>query len=223
MTRAILRDSILAVLIAGSALVARAEDDGPLALSDLAAYRAALEPSKPGDPPALPSSFRDLWDHPEQSRGRRVAVSGRVQRVFHQGAVGRFPALAEVWVVDPASDPLCLVFPESSDRAAPKPGDSITFDGTFLRRIRYRGGDVDRLAPLIVGPGPPRVERPAPAAPAGASGSAFDGMLVAVLGGIVVLILLRAHLRRPSSPRIVAEPPPEFQDGLPGCYDEVKG
>ena len=214
---------MMRAILVGWALVAGAGDDGPLALADLAAYRGALEPSKPGDPPPRPSSFRDLWDLPEEHRGRRVAVGGRVERVFHQGAIGQFPSLAEVWVVDAASDPLCLAFPESPDNPAPKPGDSVAFDGTFLRRIRYRGGDADRLAPLIVGPGPPRVDRPAPAAPPGASGSPFDTMFVAVLGGIVVLVLLRAHLRRPASPRIVEEAPPEFQDGPPGGYDELSG
>ncbi len=205
------------LLILGLTTPLRARDDGPLTLTDLPAYRAALEPSKPGDPKPQPATFHDLWDHPAESRGRRVEVGGRVERVFHQGPVGEFPALAEVWVVDAATDPLCLVFPESSDAPAPKPGDSVRFGGTFLRRVRYRGGDAERLAPLIVGPGPARVERPAPPAE---KGSPFDGAFVAVLGGIVVLILLRAHLRRPSTRPIVDGPPPEFQDRPPAGYDD---
>ena len=143
-------------LLLGRTPALRAQDDGPLSIADLAAYRAALGPAKPGDPSPQPSTFRDLWDHPDASRGRRVEVGGRVERVFHQGPIGEFPALAEVWVVDAATDPLCLVFPESPDTPAPKPGDAVRFIGTFLRRVRYRGGDLDRLAPLIVGPGPPR-------------------------------------------------------------------
>jgi hypothetical protein len=205
------------VLVAGSGLAARAEDDGPLTIADLPAYRAALEPTKPGDPPPEPATFRELWARPAESPGHRFEVGGRVERVFHQGPVGEFPALAEVWVVDSATDPLCLVFPDSPDRPAPKPGDSVKFAGTFLRRVRYRGGDADRLAPLIVGPGAPAVEaRANPANPPGMQGSSVDGLLVAVLGGIVVLVLLRVHLRRPPTAPIVEEPPPEFQDGPPG-------
>jgi hypothetical protein len=199
--------------------LALAQSDGPLSIADLAAYRAALEPTKPDSTAPLQSTFRDLWDHPDDFRGHRVAVSGRVERVFHQGPVGQFPALAEVWVVDAATNPLCLVFPESPDAAAPKPGDEVRLEGTYLRRIRYRGGDVDRLAPLIVGPGPGKVDRQA--APAGPvpSKSPFEGIVVAVLGGVVVLALLRAHLRRPVERPIVDGPPPEFQDGEAAGYD----
>lgn len=209
-------------LALGRILSANAQDDGPLALTDLPAYRAALAPPKSGDPAPRPVTFRDLWDRPDEFRGRRVNVGGRVERVFHQGPVGAFPALAEVWVFDPATDPLCLVGPESSETPAPKPGDTVRFEGTFLRRVRYRGGDADRLAPLIVGPGPPRVEGAAPVGPVAGRGP-FEGLVVAVLGGMVVLALLRAHLRRPVPRPIVVEPPPEFQDGPPGEYDEGGG
>jgi hypothetical protein len=205
-------------LLACWSLAGRAAEDGPLGLADLAAYRSAIEPARPGVPEPRPASFRDLWSRPDDFRNGRVAVAGRVERVFHQGAVGEFPALAEVWIVDGATDPICLVSPEAPDKPAPKPGDSIRFEGTFLRRIRYRGGDVERLAPLVVGPGPARIERAAPAEPA-ASSSPFGGVFVAVLGGIVVLALLRAHLRRPVTRPIVAGPPPEFQDGEPAGYD----
>ncbi len=200
-----------------------AGEDGPLGLADLEAYRAAIDPASPGVPAPAPAAFRDLWDRPAEFQGRRVAVGGRVERVFHQGAFGKFPALAEVWVVDAATDPLCLVFPESSDHPAPKPGDRVRFDGTFLRRIRYRGGDVDRFAPLVVGPGAPRVERPALIGPAGVAialrggrgrGARRDGRPRALEG--------------PSSPadraaRSSIDPPPEFHDGHPAGYDGEVG
>jgi hypothetical protein len=209
---------MVTAILAGWTLAGLARDDGTLSLADLAAYRAAIDPDKPAAPAPKPAGFRDLWDRPAEYQGRRVAVQGRVERVFHQGAVGQFPALAEVWVIDPATDPLCLVFPESPDNPAPKPGDRVHFDGTFLRRIRYRGGDVDRLAPLIVGPGHPAVEPLAMSGPP-ASRSPFEGVVVAVLAATVVLALLRAHLRRPLRRPIVDAPPPEFQDGHPHGYD----
>ena len=205
------------LIVAAWALACPAEEDGPLTVADLAAYRAALDP-RPDDGNAPAVGFRDLWDRPDAYRGRRVAVAGRVMSVFHRGPIGRFPALAEAWVFTPASDPLCLVFPESDGSKAPKPGAVVRFEGTFLRRVRYAGGDVDRLAPLVVGPAPPRVEPPAAPAVASPLGSAFDGPFVLVMGGIVVLALVRAWLRRPDAP-IDIDPPPEFEDGSRDAVD----
>lgn len=205
--------AVVPLLLVATSL-ARAEDDGPLTIADLAAYRAALGPSADA-PPALAVTFRDLWDRPDEHRGRRVAVSGRVMGVFHRPPYGQFPALAEAWAFTPSSDPLCLVFPESGGAKAPRPGDLVRFEGTFLRRVRYRGGDVDRLAPLVVGPAPPRVEAPAPPPDPGAARSPFDGVFVLVMGGIVALALLRVHLRRPTRP-VEIDPPPEFRDGPGG-------
>ncbi len=190
---------------------ARAETDGPLTVADLAAYRSALELKTPVGP-APRASFRDLWDRPDDFRGRRVAVSGRVVSVFHQGAFGQFPPLAEVWVFTPASDPFCLVFPESKEKATPKPGAVVGFTGTFLRKVRYHGGDVDRLAPLVVGPEPPGVEQSAPEVfnpPA----SPFDGIALLVVGGMVMLTLVRVAIRRPRPRPIVEAPTPVFDDG----------
>ena len=193
--------------------ILRAQDDGSLNIADLSAYRAALEPPKTGEPPPRPAVFRDLWDRPAEFRGRRVAVGGQVERVFHKGPIGEFPALAEVWVVDSAKDPLCLIAPEP----APKPGDSVRFEGTFLRRIRYRGGDTDRLAPLIVGPGPPRVERAAENG-AVAGRAPFEGMLVAVLGGMVVLVAPPQAL--PPRSAMAAGSSEEAAAGVPGWAAE---
>jgi hypothetical protein len=121
------------------------QDDPPLGPADYTAYLEALKPP-PGsvEKPAELVSFRDLWDRPAEYRGRRVAVAGRVERVFHQGPLGRFPALAEIWIVADSGDPLCIAFAETPAQRAPRPGDLARFEGTFLRLIRYRGGDVDR-------------------------------------------------------------------------------
>ena len=182
-------------------------DDGPLGLVDLAAYRDAIARSIEPGAEVLPVTFRDLWDRPDSVRGKIVEISGRVERIFHQGPVGAFPALAEVWIADAARNPICVVVPEPADLQL---GAVIQIRGTFLRRIRYRGGDVDRLAPLVVGPGPPVVEGLVPAPPAEKGG--LDGMFVAVVAGIVVLGLMRAHLRRPRPRPIIEGPPPEFVD-----------
>jgi hypothetical protein len=153
------------------------ESPHQLTLADLAAYRAALsgkatgENAKSSEPPVR-VVFRDLWNRTDEFRGRRVMIQGRVERVFRQGPIGSFPALAEVWVVSPAGDPFCLVVPNESgtgilpvnehgleDRAAPaaipEQGKTVRFTGTFLKLVRYAGGDGARLAPLVVGNQPP--------------------------------------------------------------------
>ena len=97
-----------------------------LTLSDLAAYRAALEGKAEPTGPAVAVTFRELWDHPERYQGRRVRVEGRVARRFRQGAFGTFPPLVEAWAVSPAGDPFCLVFPASTGKVADSKAGSPT-------------------------------------------------------------------------------------------------
>jgi hypothetical protein len=157
-----------------------ADDAGPthqLSLTDLAKYRAALAGKATADdvmPIDLPVhvSFKDLWNRPDAFRGHHVVIEGRVQRIFRQGPLGGFPALAEIWIASPAGDPFCLVIPHQGgigslaelnnglkNRAPseriPKLGQMVRFTGTFLKMIRYEAGDGDRLAPLVVGDQPP--------------------------------------------------------------------
>jgi hypothetical protein len=155
-----------------------AEPTHQLSLADLAAYRTALtgkataDDAKSSDSPAR-VSFKDLWNRPDAFRGRRVTIEGRVQRIFRQGPVGSFPALAEIWVASPVGDPFCLVVPKESDTGIPPVNDrgpegggatsprismlgqTVRFTGTFLKMISYAAGDGDRLAPLVVGDQPP--------------------------------------------------------------------
>jgi hypothetical protein len=101
----------------------------------------------------------------------------------------------------------------------------VRFEGVFLRSIRYQGGDSARLAPLVVGDRPPSVtaaaSKPAPTG-AGAKHGAwgnFSGLDWALgLGAavVVVAVLARHHLRRPSRRPLRLdsefEPPPEFNE-----------
>jgi hypothetical protein len=148
-----------------------------LSLADLVAYRAALtgkptaEDARASDP-AVWAVFKDLWNRPKSFRGRRVIVEGRVQRIFRQGPVGDFPALAEIWIASPVGDPFCLVVPQETVTASgflnknsvsgrtgakqlPEPGLMVRFTGTFLRMVGYSAGDRSRRAPLIIGDQPP--------------------------------------------------------------------
>jgi len=202
-----------------------------LGLADLAAYRAALSGKTTADDahaaePVPPVTFHDLWDHPENWRGRRVQVRGTVARIFRQDAVGGFPPLAEAWLSTPQGDLFCTVFPTAG---VPDVGQKVTFTGRFLKTIRYVGSDQPRLAPWIVGDRPPssaalapRANEPAAAAAAfraiGASpepepewerqmGRRFESwlpgawMLGIALGLAGAGVLAWQHFRRPLAAR----------------------
>ena len=117
---AILALAVIAAAGLGTRSLADDSDSDPdrrLTLADLAGYRAALAGKPTADDaqtaaPATPVAFKDLWNHTESFRGRRVTVQGRVSRMFRQGPVGSFPPLAEVWITSPAGDPFCVVFPQ---------------------------------------------------------------------------------------------------------------
>lgn len=211
----------LACLVLSWLATARADDPSPVNLGDLPAYRAALDGKPAGA--ALPATFRELWDHPDAFAGKRVRVEGRIVRRFHQGKVGTFPPLVESWASTPAGDPLCLVYPSASPRKDDGPGALVQFEGVYLRRVPYRGGDGDRLAPLIVGASPPTVTTPAPpvakpdAGQPTASSIPYDWALGLGAAGLIALALARHHVRKPSRPLPIdrpIEPPPEFLDSV---------
>jgi hypothetical protein len=189
-------------------------DDSPLGLADLEAYRLALATSQ--DVPAPAVRFRDLWDRPQDYAGRAVTVEGRVARLFRQPKVGKFPPLVEAWVVSEAGDPFCLVFPQAQGQS--EIGASVRFSGTFLKRIAYQGGDVARLAPLIVGPVAPSNLDLSPGAER-TSWSSADWTMALGLALIAGLFLARRHLSRPlPAPRPLG-PPPSFVDCEAGGGD----
>ena len=171
--QAVVAVSVLVLGSCGWTRAGQSEGADQLTLADLAAYRSALsgkataDGARASDQPVR-TTFRDLWSHPDGFRGRRVTVNGRVERIFRQGQVGSFPALAEVWVASPAGDPFCLIVPErdgsgvlpehtpgtnnlGTRRPIPNIGQTVQFTGTFLKMVRYAAGDGARLAPLVVG------------------------------------------------------------------------
>jgi hypothetical protein len=201
-------------LLAVLTIVAAHADEPELALTDLTAYRAALEGKTAGS--ATPVTFRELWDHPDRFEGRRVRVEGTLTRRFRQGALGTFPALVEAWAVSPAGDPFCLVFPEPrSAKAELALGSQVTFEGTFLRKVRYQGSDTARLAPLVVGDRPPTVKSPNPGRNGGSGPFQgdrlwLDGALGLMAALIVAAVLARQHLKKPPAAPVDYEPPPDF-------------
>jgi len=200
-------------------------DEPTITVADLKAYREALEASHDEAPNTV--DFRALWDHAEDYRDRYLRVEGRVVRRFQQPSVGTFPPLTELWVVTASRDPLCLVFPTPEDPAGPgkacEPGASVRFDGTFLKLIRYAGGDESRIAPLIVGPRPPVRREADPLAGTG-TGSSFAGLdwvVGLIVAGLVIALLLRQALARPTRrPVEPAGPRPHFLDADNDDHDD---
>ena len=184
---------IMAAVLVGSPTAARAQDNGPLTIADLSAYRTAIDPNNGGRTRGFREFSRALG-HTGRVSGATRSREGRVVTVFHKGAAGQFPALAEVWLFNPESETTCIVFAETPDHPSPKMGTIVEFSGTFLRVVRYRGGDVDRLAPLIVGTEPPRMEKPS-ADVLTSINSPFDTVAILLIGGIVVLALVRVAMR----------------------------
>jgi hypothetical protein len=187
-------------------------DESPLALADLADYRRALTARDPEPRPSA-VSYRELWEHPARYQGTRIQVEGRIVRRFRQGAVGTFPPLVEAWAVTPLGEPFCLVYPTPKEEA-PTVRDNVRFVGTYLKRIRYLGADVDRLAPLIVGPRPPSSPTRSASRPKGRPGhSVNDWILGTAAAMVVVAVLAWQHLRKPTSRTSIleSERPPLFE------------
>ncbi|OJW13708.1 MAG: hypothetical protein BGO49_29735 [Planctomycetales bacterium 71-10] len=211
--------ALAAALMLLGARPSPAQDDAALGLGDLAAEHDALSGKGDGASP-VSATFRDLWDRPDEFRGRRVRVVGRVVRTFRQDAVGSFPALVEAWIEQPPGDLLCLVFPAPTRGADSWKGATVQFVGVSLRRVRYKA-EGERLAPLIVGPEAPTIEEPAPTAMPESPPEGWSGPMavVGLLAGMVAISALLAWrtLAAPShrgararGRRIDAGPAPEF-------------
>ena len=191
---------LLTCLLLGFALPSTQGDDSPLAVADLADYRRALMARDSELAPAV-IRYRELWDHPAKYAGARVQVEGRVVRRFRQGAFGTFPPLVEAWAVTPSGDPFCWVYPAPKDEAAtPTVQEDVRFVGTYLKRIRYQGADVERLAPLIVGPRPPSLPRRPARPPVVRSGNAVNEWILGIASAAVVIAVIAwQYLRKPVS------------------------
>ena len=182
-----------------------------LSLAEMPLYKAALESRDPAPPFAV--KFRELWDRPNEYRGRRVRIEGQIARQFHAPPAGELPARVELWLATASNDVICVVFPHGSPRAAEFPKDlRVAAEGTSFGLVRYLGGDVPRLAPLIVGSGDPVPISYPDAASATTSWRDVDWIVALVAAAIVTMLLARLHLRRPARSRIELGPAVEFQD-----------
>jgi hypothetical protein len=179
-----------------------------VSLAELPAYAAALSTRHANEP--IAATFRQLWADPDSYRGRSVQVSGRVARVFRAPATGAIPARVEIWLATGSGDLICTVLPdEPSATTIAREGQTIVVAGTSLGPVRYASGDVARLAPLIVGPGPAVRGDDEPRSHGAADWSASAWLLAAIGAVAVAGLLVRAHSRRPPRPR--PEPPDDVE------------
>lgn len=188
--------------------------------ADWGLYRELLENRV--TEPSYPVSFAELWSHPESFRGRVVRVEGRITRQFRQPKGGDFPALIEAWLLDASGNPLCLLFPATS---LSETGESVCFEGTFLRIIRYRGLDGDRLAPLILSSAPPTIlDREPEGVAALPEASTLEAWIAGMLAVVVIALLGVQHIKRRAivvssiveSPPTFLEPDPTHSVGIDG-------
>lgn len=213
----------LLLLALSTAALAQAPDDQsnptPLALADLAAYRAALARTDPG--PIQPTPIRALYHQPHPHLGRFITVEGRLTRRFRQPALGQFPALVESWISSPAGNVACIVHPDVAGDEI-RLGVSIRFSGTYLKPLRYDASDQARFAPLIVGGRLPslvadsKAVKPTKSGPAGAP----DWLVGLAAGGLALVLLASRMLRSRPRPRPDRTPPPDLRSAEEFPYND---
>jgi hypothetical protein len=188
-------------------------DKTAVTFRDMAAYSKLLAQVRELRPDELAARsrrdvfFAHLWDQPKEFRGVPVRLSGTARRVlYYKSKLSRTGWLYETWMFTPDSQghPYVCVSEE-----APKGfpvganlSERVSFDGYFLKLMRYDAGDVPRAAPLLVG----RVVWTPEAAPVSSNRSLYW-----MLGGVAVMFMISLYrwvrqLRRSLAPK----PRPSF-------------
>jgi hypothetical protein len=104
-------------------------------------------------------------------------------------------------LVDREGNPWIVVLPAQATQT--EPGKRVAASGTFLRMIRYKAGDGERVAPLIVGPKGPTIQVPSqPSRPPSQDQvrifTRTDWTVGLVACGLVAVVLARQMLRKPA-------------------------
>ena len=100
--------------------------------------------------------YAHLWDFPKDYRGVLVHVSGTaLQALYYPSKNSRTGWIYEVWIVDPdlTKNPFVCVSEEVPQGfpIGKNLSEQVSFDGFFLKLMRYEAGDVPRAAPMLVG------------------------------------------------------------------------
>ncbi len=216
--------SILFLILIVPSIV-RADDVDSLTIRNINAYQEALQPLDPSEAPPL-VRFRDLWENPDEFLGRQLRIEGIPRRRFRQEAIGELPPLVELWIASSQGNLTCLVYPK------PRSGDQIPlgrlvhFTGTSLGRIQY-DADQSRVAPLLVGPEPPRLIKASDQDRSESTSSLlneFDWLLGLIAVLLVCSTLARVLLLRPQRRRrslLAEDQRPNDHDPRPVFIDQI--
>lgn len=219
-------------------------DKAPVQLRESGAYALLLERSRATPAAGLAASARKdvfythLWERPERYRGVPIHLEGTAKRVLTyevNPSLAPKGRLYEAWVYSDENRafPYVLIFEE------PPPGLPIgpelflrvSFDGYFMKLLRYQAGDNVRGAPMLVGrlrSTPPLADAPAPMVELRAFSRRDGFVLVFVLlllyVAIRALFMVRKALAptRPKHPATPREglPPDQVSDWLRNLPDE---
>ncbi|WP_435016052.1 hypothetical protein TA3x_003611 [Tundrisphaera sp. TA3] len=220
-------------------------DKMPMQPRDNPAYQILLRRAREATPAALARSarrdvlFTHLLERPERYRGVPVHLEGTVLRVLtYEANTELAPGgrLYEAWLYSDENRrfPYVVIFeePPKGFPIGPDVHLRVSFDGYFLKLLRYMAGDSLRAAPLLVG----RIRWDAPAPSASRSSADRYGLsgvnvVYVVIGMAVIYIGLRAFFaaRRhivPKRPRPSLlddprpEPPPDIDAWLRDLPDD---
>lgn len=179
----------------------------PVGLADWPMLFKALNRGVPGEGRIV--SFRELWEKSPDELDGPLTVSGLVLRRFRREAVGQFPALSELWVRTDDDGLVLLTLRQDSPKVnsrklleeATAPGRMIEATGWFLRRVRYKAEDAERIAPWLVAAkintGGEGGEAGAPVAPGGGQSGTLMLLVWATVASAAVLRVLVNWANRP--------------------------
>jgi hypothetical protein len=145
-------------------------------------------------------TYAHLLEEPVKYRGAIVHVEGRMRRLrqfdaTRLAAKEGVPVLYEGWVFPDGNfgNPYCIITSELPDgmKIGEKVDYKVTFDGYFFKVYRYKAGDANRIAPLLIGRGLQLIETsPIATQPeTDEFGGLFTVPLLGVLASTVLLAL----------------------------------
>ncbi len=129
---------------------------------DMAAYVKLLDRARATSPAGLKNEARrdvfysHLWDFPKEFRGVPVHISGTaLQSLYYPSESSKSGWIYEIWISEPElrKNPFVCVG-EEVPKGFPigrNLSEQVTFDGYFLKLMRYEAGDVPRAAPMLIG------------------------------------------------------------------------
>ena len=137
-------------------------DKTVIGFRDMAAYVKLLDRVRDSTPAALTAEARrdvfyaHLWEFPKDYRGVPVRISGAALRsLYYPSKNSKTGWIYESWIRTPdlPKNPYVCIseeFPKGFP-IGQNISETVTFDGYFLKLLRYEAGDVPRAAPMVIG------------------------------------------------------------------------